>query len=87
MAAAGGPQLAAALVLLPGLEVGLLLLGVAGALAFGRYLPLPVAFAVAGLLAAAPGLVALGVLRRALLRAPPPLASTRAEVEGALQAL
>ena len=82
-----GPHAAVALLLLPGIAVGLLLVGVGAALALGRYVPLPLAFLLAVLLAAAPGVVSLAVLARALRRAPPPLAATRAEMKGTLEAL
>ena len=82
-----GPHAVVALVLLPGVAVGLLLVGVAAALALARFVPLPLAFALTGVAVAAPGTVAALVLARALRRAPAPLAATRAEVEGTLQAL
>jgi hypothetical protein len=82
-----GPQLAMSLVFAPGIAVGLLLAGIGVALVLGRYVPLPLAFAAAGVLAAAPGLVALVVLVRAVQRAPTPLSATRSEVAGTLQSL
>ncbi len=59
----------------------------AAALALGRCLPLPAAFALTGLALATPGALAAWTLARAVRRAPAPLAATRAEVEGTLQAL